>query len=93
MELSLVRPALYRVKRGQTAEEIAKTFGIPCRVLAAYNGLRAPPAAGALLAIPPAEDLYRVQGGETKSLLCGSPERFAEKNATAFFYPGQEVCL
>lgn len=93
VELSLVRPARYRVKRGQTLLAVALAFSVPPRLLAAVNHLQTEPAEGELLVIPPAENLYRVHGGESRALLCGSPERFARKNATDCLYPGQIVAL
>ncbi len=93
MELTLVRTDIYRVKEGQSLTDIAEAFGIPPRLLAVRNRLTEPPEAGRILRIPPAGDVYRVRGGETKSLLCGSPARFFEKNGTHCFYPGQTVLL
>ena len=51
------------------------------------------PPAGTLLLIPPACNVYRVRGGETRALLCGSDEAFAQKNGTRCLYPGQIVAL
>ncbi len=93
MELCLLRPALHRVRRGQTLAVISRTFGVPPRLLAAVNGLCAEPPAGTLLLIPPACNVYRVRGGETRALLCGSDEAFAQKNGTRCLYPGQIVAL
>ena len=93
MELRLLRRPYYRVKRGQTLSEIARAFGVTPRLLAACNHLKGEPFAGQVLAIPPSGDLYRVQGGESRTLLCGSPARFFERNATHCLYPGQEVLL
>lgn len=94
MELSLVRKRYYRVKRGQTVYAIAKTFGLTAKVLAAHNGLTEEVRGGEVLEIPAIRrNLYTVRGGESKSLLCGSPEQFEERNATKLFYPGQEILL
>ena len=93
VELSLVRPARYRVKRGQTLLAVALAFSVPPRLLAAVNALDCEPAGGQLLAVPPAGDLYTVRGGETKALLCGSAQRFEERNATRCLYPSQQVFL
>ena len=93
MELILVRPALYRVRRGQTAAEIARAFGVPARVFAAANALTKEVQAGELVRIPPKGNVFRVRGGETRALLCGSAENFRKKNATASLYPTQEVLL
>ena len=88
-----MRPALYRVKRGQTLVQVARTFGVTPRLLAAVNALKSELSEGELLVIPPEGNVYRVRGGESKALLCGSPERFETKNATRCLYPGQEVLL
>lgn len=93
MELFLRRPAVWRVRRGQTLSDVARAFGVPPRLLAAVNALDCEPAEGQLLAVPPAGDLYTVRGGETKALLCGSAQRFEERNATRCLYPSQQVFL
>ena len=94
MELSLCRPRDYRVKRGQTLEGIARAFRLPPRVLAAYNELKNDPQEGQVLRLPQETgDLYLVRGGESKSLLCGSPARFFGKNRTNCLFPGQTVLL
>ena len=93
MKLSLRQPTLYRVKRGQSLQEIALAFGCTPQLLVARNALTEEPKAGAVLKIPPAGNLYTVRGGESKTLLCGSPARFEELNGTAHFYVGQLVVL
>ncbi len=93
MELLLERPERYRVKRGQTLAGIAAVFSTTPRLIAAYNHLSGPPGEGELLLLPPAQNCYSVGGGESKRLLCGSPERFCERNATECFYPGQTIVL
>ena len=94
MKLSLNKPQLYRVKRGQTLEEIARAFGVPTSLLASRNSLTSAPEAGQVLFIPSGRgNLYTVRGGESKTLLCGSPERFKERNGTARLYIGQTVWL
>lgn len=94
MELLLKECGYYRVKRGQTLSEIARVFLLPARVLAFANGLTEEVHAGQVLKIPArAGNLYRVRGGESKTLLCGSPESFERKNATACLYPAQEIFL
>lgn len=92
MELSY--PEFYRVKRGQTLEEIARAFGLPPRVLAAENCLKAPPEEGEILRLPQETgNLYRVRGGESRAALCGSRERFLARNGTELLYPFQLVRL
>ena len=94
MKLSLKRPQFYRVKRGQTLEEIARAFGLPPSLLIAQNNLTSAPEAGQVLLLPQEHgNLYTVRGGESKTLLCGSPERFQERNGTARLYIGQTVYL
>ena len=94
MELRLVAGEYYRVKRGQTVASIARTFGMPARVLAQFNGLKCEVYAGQVLRVPQERrNLYTVRGGESKSLLCGSEKNFEERNATGCLYPGQIVWL
>lgn len=90
----LLKRKFYRVKRGQTLADVASAFGLPARVLAARNSLQAEICEGQILEIPrERRDLYVVRGGESKTLLCGSPERFEELNGTRCIYPGQTVFL
>ena len=94
MKLSLKKPQYYRVKRGQTLEEIARAFGVPPSLLIAQNSLASAPEAGQVLFIPRERgNLYTVRGGESKTLLCGSPARFEERNGTVRLYIGQTVWL
>lgn len=84
----------YRVKKGQTLGSVAAAFGVPPRLLAERNGLTDEVREGQILKIPEAgRNLYRVRGGESKTLLCGSPENFYERNGTNCFYPCQAVFL
>ena len=76
-----------------TLEEIARTYVLPPRVLAAANGLKQDPEEGQVLFLPSGGNLYRVRGGETKPLLSGSEENFEEKNCTKRLYPTQIVLL
>ncbi len=94
MKLILDVPAYYRLKRGQTLADCAAAFGLTPRLLAVYNRLTEEPFFGQVLKIPPAAgDLYTVRGGETRSLLCGSPAVFRQKNGTDCLYIGQTVLL
>ncbi len=93
MKLFLVVPEYYRVKRGQTLCGVAQTFGLPPRTLARENGLTEELFAGQVIRIPPKTgDLYVVRGGESKTLLSGSPQKFEEKNGK-HLYIGQSVLL
>ncbi len=94
MELSFSVPRLYRVKRGQTLRAVSLAFGLPPSLLSARNGLSGEPAEGTVLCIPAERgDLYTARGGESETLLCGSPARFSERNGTRYLYPGQTVLL
>ena len=91
--LRLVRPAYFRLRRGQTLDLAARTFSLPPRVLAAANALDREPEEGQVLFLPAGGNLYRVRGGETKKLLSGRDRSFEEKNYTKRLYPLQEVLL
>ncbi|MDE6274339.1 MAG: LysM peptidoglycan-binding domain-containing protein [Clostridiales bacterium] len=94
MKLELVLCEYYRVKRGQSLSEIARTFHLPPRVLAGENALHSEVEEGQVLRIPKqAGNLYRVGGGESMTLLCGSKENFCARNSTDCLYPTQEVIL
>ncbi len=94
VKLCLQQPSYYRVKAGQTLVEIARAFKMPPRALAAHNALVGEVEAGQVLALPPCGgNLYTVRGGESRTLLCGSPQKFEEKNGTPHLYPGQSVWL
>ena len=82
----------YRVKKGQTLEEIAEYFSVSERLLVKENGLTEAPFAGQILTIPTERgNAYTVQEGDTKALLCGSEENFYRKNGTDVFYIGMRV--
>ena len=93
MKLVLHIPEFYRVKRGQTINTVASTFGVSPALLALENGISGELSGGEVLKLPPRGNVYTVRGGESKTQLCGSPERFFELNGTAAFYPGQKVVL
>lgn len=94
MMLTLSRPNLYRVKRGQTIAQISHVFRVPVSVLVYENGLKEEVQEGDVLIIPPqASNCYLVRGGESKSLLCGSETQFEMKNKTTCLYPLQTVYL
>ena len=93
MKLSLVVPKFYRVKRGQTLLEIASTFHVSPARLARENALTGELVGGEVLSLPEGGNLYTVQGGESKTLLCGSPQKFLELNGTAALFPAQKVIL
>lgn len=92
--LKVERRQFYQVKKGQTLEGIAEYFSVSAFLLAEVNHLSAPPYAGQILRIPQTQgNAYTVQAGDTKTLLCGSEERFRERNGTDVFYIGMRVML
>ena len=84
---------VYKVKRGQTAASLARELGVTVYLLARLNGLREEIFEGQILLLPKSGNLYTVQSGDTKALLCGSKERYEEKNGTDIFYLGMKVLL
>ena len=94
MQLKLETPEFYRVKSGQTLIDVARAFRVPVCLLARENGLFEEPCAGQILRIPACGgNEYRVKGGESRTLLCGSPENFSARNGTTALYPTQRVFL
>ena len=92
--LKTERVKYYRVKEGQTLQEIAEYFSLSPFLLARENGLEKEPSCGRILFIPTEKgNFYTVQEGDTKALLCGSDEAFARKNGTDVFYLGMRVIL
>ena len=90
--LKIKRVKFYRVKGGQTVEEIAAAFSVSTWLLVKENGLIKQPFAGQILRIPDeVGNRYTVQAGDSKALLCGSKEEFAKKNGTDVFYIGMCV--
>lgn len=84
----------YRVKRGQTVQDVAAAFGVAVAVLIRENGLQSEIREGALLRIPDNRgNRYVAQAGDSKRLLCGSDERYFQKNGTHILYPGMTVIL
>lgn len=92
--LKLERLAFYKVKKGQTLGEIADAFCVSERLLAKVNCLTEAPLEGCVLRIPEERgNIYYVCQGDTPSLLCGSEERFAQKNGDKNLYLGRRVVL
>lgn len=84
----------YRVKDGQSLAQIAAVFSVSPRLLAKQNGLKEPPFVGQILRIPSERgNAYVVRAGDTKTLLCGSEERFERLNGTGAFYIGMQVII
>ena len=84
---------LYKVKRGQTLKTLAEQAGVTAYLLVKENGLSAELYEGQILRLPKKGNLYTVKAGDSKKLLCGSEENYAEKNGTEIFYPGMRVFL
>ena len=92
--LTLYRPQFYKVKRGQTLVQIAETFHLPQTLLIQENRLTEPIKAGEILYLPSIKgNLYTVQAGDSKSLLCGSNKSYQDHNGTDVMYPTMRVLL
>ena len=84
----------YKVKEGQTLDDVARAFCVSTWVLVKENGLIAPPKCGSVLYIPACSgNVYIAKAGDTKTLLCGSEERYLRQNGTDVLYPGMRVIL
>lgn len=82
----------HKVACGQTLQSIACFYAVAERLLIQENGLTCPPTEGEILKIPSQKgNLYTVQEGDSKSLLCGSAENYRQKNGTDIFYLGMQV--
>lgn len=84
---------LYKVKRGQTVASLAKEVGVTPYLLVAVNGLKEELFEGQIVFLPRGGNVYTVREGDTKALLCGSKDRYLEKNGADIFYPGMKVLL
>ena len=92
MKLQPLIPNFYRVKSGQNLVRIAAAFSVPICLLARENCLTEEPCAGQVLKIPQnCGNIYSVNGGESRTLLCGSPENFLSRNGTTALFPAQKV--
>jgi hypothetical protein len=90
--LKAVNCKYYKVKEGQTVENIAAFFCVSPRLLARENGLQCEVRAGQILRIPSEKgNAYTVCAGDSKALLCGSEQRFERLNGTDVFYVGMSV--
>ena len=84
----------YQVKKGQTLAQIAENFSVSPFLLVKINRLASPPCVGQILQIPNERgNLYVVQEGDTKILLCGSEENYRALNGTDVFYIGMRVVI
>ena len=84
---------IYKVKRGQTLKGLAKELSTTEYALIACNGLQTEVYEGQILILPESRNIYTVQVGDTKSLLCGSEEGYQIQNGTTVFYLGMRVLL
>ena len=84
---------LYKVKRGQTLNSLAKQAGVTAFLLVKVNGLLEEVYEGQILSLPAKGNLYTACAGDTKTLLCGSVENYEKINGTDIFYPGMKVLL
>lgn len=92
--LQIQTPVYYQVKEKQTVRQIAAAFGVSPYLLARENGLTAEPPTGSVLRIPNRRgNVYTVKAGESKTLLCGSKERYYLQNGTDVLYIGMQVIL
>ena len=92
--LKLERKEFHIVKAGQSLRLIAQTYKIPERLLVKENGLIEEPKVGTVLRLPKQKgDYYTAQAGDCPSLLCGSEEKFKEKNGGKILYPEMKVWL
>ena len=92
--LQIEIPKYYKVKTGQTIEEIAQAFGVSAYLLVKENGLKKQPCVGQMLKIPLERgNSYIVRAGDNKTLLCGSEQRYKRVNGTDILYIGMRVIL
>jgi LysM repeat protein len=92
--LQLEIPKYYKVKKGQTIEEIAQAFQVSAYLLVKENGLKSQPFAGQMLKIPAYRgNVYTARAGDSKALLCGSEDRYEKVNGTDILYIGMRVIL
>lgn len=92
--LQLTTPNYHIVREGQTLSALAKAYRLPESLIVKENGLTEELFEGQILRIPKARgNLYTVKAGESKTLLCGSPENFYKRNGTHILYPTQRILL
>lgn len=82
------------VRQGQSVQSIAEFYSVSAYLLVRENELKEQPFVGQILKVPSQTgNAYLVKAGDSKALLCGSEERFEEKNGTDVFYIGMRVIL
>lgn len=88
--LKLSDDEYYRVKKGDSAAEIAIEHGCPLGLLCRINALKGEVEAGDIIIIPRGI-LHTVEAGDGKKKLCGSEEKYREMNGTDCFFIGMKV--
>lgn len=91
--LKIGKMELYKVKLGDTLKGLSEQLPTTMYALIAENGLKTELTEGQILRLPARADLYTVQAGDTKTLLCGSDEAYRKRNGTDVFYLGMRVRL
>ena len=91
--LKIGKMELYKVKLGDTLKGLSEQLPTTMYALIAENGLTTELTEGQILRLPTRADLYTVQAGDTKTLLCGSDEAYRKRNGTDVFYLGMRVRL
>lgn len=84
---------LYKVKGGQSLQTVADECGTTVFAIVAKNGLREELYEGQLISLPKPANVYIVQAGDTKKLLCGGEREYFERNGTNVFYPAMRVLI
>ncbi len=83
----------YKVKIGQTLVRMAQETSTTVYAIIAKNALTEELREGQVLFLPPKGNVYTVQAGDTKTLLCGGEKEYEKRNGTKIFYPGMRVLL
>lgn len=93
--LKISIPRYYKVRKNQTLRAVAEAFSVPETRIAADNNLHGEIEEGQILILPKSDkgNLYVVRAGDTKELLCGSKEKYRQKNGTDAFYPGMKIWI
>ena len=92
--LSTPNKQFHTVREGQSLRNIAEYYAVSEYLLVQENGLLEEPFVGQVLKIPEERgNVYFVQEGDNKALLCGSAEEFRKRNGTDIFYIGMRVIL
>ncbi|MBR2904228.1 MAG: LysM peptidoglycan-binding domain-containing protein [Clostridia bacterium] len=83
----------HKVSRGETIKKIAEAYCVGEYAIVRENGLTGEVETGQILRLPKERgNCYMVQAGDTKSVLCGSEERYEKINGP-YLFPGMRVRL